>query len=119
MEIFKLKYAFRFCNLEPEAFEEVKNALSSLTFSEANDYHGGGRKVLGFYIEEGKDYSSVFELIRTGKYSDTEYGLFVMFTSNETVTGIEFPEYVLQFYKQSGGQIDISIIFESRKIESD
>jgi hypothetical protein len=118
MEINKLQYAFRFYNLEPEAYEEVKSTLSHLPYRERNGYYGDGRKTFIFVIEEGEDYSAVFKLIRTGRYSEQDYGIFAMFTSNQDQTGIHFPEHVLQFHKEVGGQIDISIIFSFRESES-
>jgi hypothetical protein len=107
-----VKYVFRFCNLEREAFDEIEKTLSDIPHKYGND-HREGRKTFVIEIEEGENYSSVFKLIKTGRVSEQDYGVFVSFTSNHDMTGIHFPEYVLEFIKRSGGQIDISIIFLS------
>jgi hypothetical protein len=110
---YKLWFAFRIGNLSSDEIEVIEEKLNGIELTIADSAINAGKKVVSFDVKEGKDYGNLFALLEQHHYSPSDYGLFVALTSDDSTTGIDFPEYVLQFYKRTGGQVAISIIITS------
>ena len=66
--------------------------------------------ILIFPILIDFDYSLFFNLFNQISHLLVEFGLFVSFTMYQDHDGIHMPLYVLDFYKETKGKIDISVI---------
>jgi hypothetical protein len=107
---YKVKYSFRIGNLSIGEVELIKESLAAIGIVIGDDATHTGKKVVSFDLDEDQDYGVLYELLDVHHFSESDYGLFVALTTDNGMTGIDFPEYVLRFYKKTRGQIAVSII---------
>ena len=107
---YDLKFAFRVLDISADDVSELTTSLPDIPWLIGEYYKNPERRVASVDLEEGKSYEKLIEYIRKKQFPESNYGLFVSLTAEQSATGIDFPEYIIRFYKELGGQIAISII---------
>lgn len=103
----QVSYSYRFVGVPNDILDKLKKLLDQDTIK-TNENDTGA--ILLVNIEEHIDYQEFIKEVTHHLGIIKDYGLFVKFTTFRDQDGIHFPDFILKFYKQIGGQVDISII---------
>lgn len=113
----EVKYGFRILNCSSEQLEALKNVMGKQEYW-TQPVLESEKINFGFDIEEENDYTNFFNVLRPLDINATEYGLFLSMTMFQDHDGLSFPQYILDFHRKAGGQIDISLVFYDSDLES-
>jgi len=105
-----IEYHFRILNISQKEVSLLQSSIGSAkcwikntSDSEKNNF--------GFLITEDVDFSMFFIQFESLKISKDSFGLFVSMTMYQDHDGLQMPQYVLDFYQKTGGQVDFSVVF--------
>jgi hypothetical protein len=107
---YEVWYSFRIVGLPEQQSSLLKKTFPQYAWEAGQYYSDKSLAVLHFNLTEKENYAPLIQFMHDGAVNPVSYGLFVALSSDRSDTGIEFPRYVLDFYRAMGGTIDVSIV---------
>jgi hypothetical protein len=104
------EYFFRIVGLSKDLCEVFEKRLKVSGF-EKKLLLGTKKYVVAFPLKQNKYLKKIENFLFEERISDSKYGIFVTLTTNKDIDGIEFPNFISNFHKHVGGNIDVSLIF--------
>ncbi len=107
-EFDNVRYTFRYLKVNNVERTIIEKELSDLNLkiNEADN----GSFVITFSLTADINSQRIKNLNEKIKLSDSQYGIFVAFTTNHDHSGFRLPKEIRDFYQVVGGEFDCSII---------
>ena len=109
----EIEYSFRIVGIPRDDIHVVQKYLQGVQFDIGVYFEDPSKLVVAVPLVENANSEAIFQLVESKEVSEISHGLFVSFTAHQDITGIDFPEFVLQAYRRLGGNIAISLIFST------
>jgi len=90
----RIKYYFRVVDVKKDIANTICNALPDLKF-EIDKFNDGSNLVMLLKIEDGKDYSTLFNKINVQK--DLRKGVYISLVTESDSDGLTVPNFVTAF----------------------
>lgn len=107
-EFDKVEFSFRYVNLNKKQLLHIQEA--TLEIEKSIKELKNSTYVLSISLDENL-CSNLFKKINSNlELNDSNYGIWISFTSEYDQSGFRLPKYVKDFYSTVGGQFDCSIL---------
>ena len=107
-EFDKVEFSFRYVNLNEKQLSHIRKTMPEIENS-INKLRNSNY-VLSIPLEENLNSNLFKKIISELELDDSNYGIWISFTSEYDHSGFRLPKYVKEFYLTVGGQFDCSTI---------
>ena len=105
----KEKIIFRFVDIPDELLPSLKEALEGIEMR-VKRREGGKTMVVAFDLDENTNYEKLWSFIIERRIPPSQYGLWISLVTDTDNGGVHVPEYAIELYRRTGGQLDFSFV---------
>ena len=108
--------AFRILDLHKDQLSDLEACLLGHKIK-SKEYKGSGTFIVALDLSPDSNYDVLCDFLVRNSIPEGSYGLWIGLTTTNCIDEVEVPDYIRNFYKRTGGNIDFSFVFVSPEDE--
>ena len=108
-----IEFSFRYIRLTEDQKSAIENEFKGTTINLKSNLSKTNGHVLILDLEESIEPKTIKELNERLEIDAAKFGVWVSLTTYYDHSGLSFPDYVVNFIRIVGGQIDVSTVMIS------
>ena len=109
----KINFSFRYILLTENQKNEIEKEFNGTTTDLKSNHSKTNGYVVIIDLDKSINPATIKKINERLDIDETKFGVWVSLTTNYDHSGLSFPDYVVDFIKIVGGQIDVSTIMIS------
>lgn len=112
-ELDTITYSFRYVQLTENQKNEIEKEFSGANIQVETTLTKNNSYVVLLDLDKSIDSQAIKKLNDRLNIEETKFGVWVSLTTCYDMSGLSFPDYVVNFIRIVGGQVDVSTIMIS------